>query len=56
MEKDAVHKGHVEERAISLTRTASGNAAAQLKVRPLFNWPENLTFGTGRLLDLFIYL
>lgn len=33
MEKDAVHKGNAQERAISLTRTASGNAAAQLKVR-----------------------
>lgn len=34
MEKDAVHKGCVEERVISLTRTASDHAAAQLKVRP----------------------
>ena len=53
MEKDAVHKGHVEERAISLTRTASGNAAAQLKVRPariVFDLAELFDDRTGECL------
>jgi hypothetical protein len=53
MEKVAVHKGHVEERAISLTWTANDHAASQLKVRPariVFDLAELFDDRTGECL------